>query len=75
MKVNDELRKEMVIMIDKISPNFMKKSLISIELQQIRNKYIYRDVGRADFLKDVKYLKDVVDIINRDIFDIKKKSI
>jgi hypothetical protein len=61
--VPSEKKVQLIGFIDFYSSKFVKKSLIVKELNQMRNKYIYKDICLDEFKKDKKYLKDVKEIL------------
>ena len=61
--VPSEKKVQLIGFIDFYSTKFVKKSLFTKELNQLRNKYIYKDISLDEFNKDKKYLKDVKEIL------------
>ena len=61
--VPSEKKVQLICFIDFYSTKFVKKSLFTKELNQLRNKYIYKDISLDEFNKDKKYLKDVKEIL------------
>jgi hypothetical protein len=61
--VPSEKKVQLIGFIDFYSTKFVKKSLMTRELNQLRNKYIYKDISLDEFKKDKKYLKDIKEIL------------
>ncbi len=62
--VPSEKKVQLIGFIDFYSSKFVKKSLIVKELNQMRNKYIYKDICLDEFKKDKQYLKNVKELLN-----------
>jgi hypothetical protein len=62
--VPSEKKIQLIGFIDFYSSRFVKKSLFTKELNQMRNKYIYKDISLDEFKKDKEYLKNVKELLN-----------
>jgi hypothetical protein len=62
--VPSEKKVQLIGFIDFYSSRFVKKSLMTRELNQLRNKYIYKDISLDEFKKDKEYLKNVKELLN-----------
>jgi len=62
--VSSEKKVQLIGFIDFYSSRFVNKSLIVKELNQMRNKYIYKDICLEEFKKDKEYLKNVKELLN-----------
>lgn len=61
--VTSEKKNQLIQFIDFYSSKFIKKSLVVKELNQMKKRYIYKDICLDEFNKDRKYLKDVKELL------------
>lgn len=59
--VKEKTKQELINFIDDLKDTFFDKLYKSqkIELNNIRNKYIYKDISTIELIEDVKYLKKI----------------
>lgn len=59
--VKEKTKQELINFIDDLKDTFFDKLYKSqkIELNNIRNKYIYKDISESELIKDVLFLKKV----------------
>lgn len=62
MKVDDDIKLEMIFVIDKFLL-LLKGSIYEQELKQLRCKYIYKDICCTELKKDMAYIKDIEDMM------------
>ena len=62
-KTPDHLKISLIFFIEKIYPHFEDSKIYRMELKAMRARYIYKDISKAEFLKDVAYLKNLKDIL------------
>lgn len=57
--VKEKNKQELINFIDDLKDTFFDKLYKSqkIELNNIRNKYIYKDISTIEFIEDAKFLK------------------
>ena len=61
--IDDSKKINIIFLIDKYLPA-LKGSCYSIELKQMRLKYVYKDISQNDYDKDLQYIKDIKDMLN-----------
>ena len=61
MIISDTHKNRTIQLIDNLLDKFNEDSSFRRELRLLKLKYIYKDIGRGEFLIDLKYLKDVKD--------------
>ena len=59
--VKEKNKQELINFIDDLKDTFFEKLYKSqqIQLNNLRNKYIYKDISVSELIEDVKYLKKV----------------
>lgn len=59
--VKEKTKQELINFIDDLKDTFFDKLYKSqkVELNNIRNKYIYKDISESELIKDVLFLKKV----------------
>ena len=62
MRTDDKTKMKVIIFIDKVRPK-LEHTIYNNELLSLRKKYIYKDICREEFRKDITYLKDIKRII------------
>lgn len=60
-RLNDEAKTKVIRMINEIQPKF-KYTIYYRDLNQIRLRYIYKDISMAEFKKDIRTIKLINDI-------------
>lgn len=57
--VNEKNKAEVINFIDNLKDTFFRKLYKSqeIQLNNLRSKYIYKDISTGEFIEDVRYLK------------------
>jgi hypothetical protein len=59
--ISDKNKIQLIHFIDDIKEVFASKisSIDDMKLNNLRKKYIYKDISKVEFIEDVKYLKKV----------------
>ena len=59
--IKEKTKQELINFIDDLKDTFFDKLYKSqkVELNNIRNKYIYKDISESELIKDVLFLKKV----------------
>ena len=74
----NENKVKMIGYIDFLDKHFNYRSIWHRELNQMRNKYIYKDISVDEFNKDRDYLRNVRQIVQdyyiEDVFEVFKKK-
>lgn len=61
--VNNKLKLAMIDAIDKLSEASATDRIVQNKLKKMREKYIYKDIGRFELLEDLKWLKDLKSLV------------
>jgi hypothetical protein len=61
--VKEKNKQELINFIDDLKDTFFEKLYKSqqVQLNNLRNKYVYKDVSVSELIEDVKFLKKVDD--------------
>jgi hypothetical protein len=59
--VKEKNKQELINFIDNLKETFFEKLYKSqqVQLNNLRNKYVYKDISVSELIEDVKYLKKV----------------
>jgi hypothetical protein len=59
--IKEKNKQELINFIDDLKDTFFEKLYKSqqVQLNNLRNKYVYKDISVAELIEDVKYLKKV----------------
>lgn len=59
--IKEKNKQELINFIDDLKDNFFEKLYKSqqVQLNNLRNKYVYKDISVSELIEDVKYLKKV----------------
>jgi len=59
--VKEKNKQELINFIDDLKDTFFEKLYKSqqVQLNNLRNKYVYKDISVSELIEDVKYLKKV----------------
>ena len=59
--VKEKNKQELINFIDNLKDTFFEKLYKSqqVQLNNLRNKYVYKDISVSELIEDVKYLKKV----------------
>jgi hypothetical protein len=61
--VPDDKKVQLINFINLMENKIMRKHFLNKELNSLRNKYIYKDICKSEYIKDVEYLKNVKEIV------------
>jgi len=61
--VNNKLKLAMIDAIDKLAEASATDRIVQNKLKKMREKYIYKDIGRFELLEDLKWLKDLKSLV------------
>ena len=61
--VNNKLKLAMIDAIDKLAEASATDRIVQDKLKKLREKYIYKDIGRFELLEDLKWLKDLKSLV------------
>jgi hypothetical protein len=59
--IQEKNKQELINFIDNLKETFFEKLYKSqqVQLNNLRNKYVYKDISVSELIEDVKYLKKV----------------
>lgn len=57
--MKDEMKIKVIAYIDYLNEKGWNQSAWRIELNDLRNKYVFKDISLEEFKKDVKWLSDL----------------
>lgn len=57
--MNDEMKKKVIVYIDYLNEKGWNQTAWRIELNNLRSKYIFKDISLEEFRKDIKWLSDL----------------
>ena len=59
--IKEKNKQELINFIDDLKDTFFEKLYKSqqVQLNNLRNKYVYKDISVSELIEDVKYLKKV----------------
>lgn len=63
MKVEEKWKLSVIGRIDKFS-KYLEGTQYHRDMSSMRKKYIYKDISPDEFLKDVRYLRNIKNIFN-----------
>lgn len=57
--MKDEMKKKVIVYIDYLIERGWNQSAWRVELNDLRNKYVFKDISLEEFRKDIKWLSDL----------------
>jgi hypothetical protein len=57
--MKDEMKKKVIVYIDYLIERGWNQTAWRIELNNLRNKYVFKDISLEEFRKDIKWLSDL----------------
>lgn len=63
--VPDDRKVKLINFINLMENKIIKKHFLTKELNSLKKKYIYKDICKSEYIKDVEYLKNVKDIVEK----------
>ena len=59
--IKEKTKLELINFIDDLKDTFFEKLYKSqqVQLNNLRNKYVYKDISESELIEDIKYLKKV----------------
>jgi hypothetical protein len=69
--VEDKVKVKVISFIDYMDDKISKRTMFHRELNNMRRRYIYKDISKHELESDIKYLKEVKEIIE----DLEKNKI
>lgn len=57
--MKDEMKKKVIVYIDYLNEKGWNETAWRIELNNLRSKYIFKDISPVEFRKDIKWLSDL----------------
>jgi hypothetical protein len=57
--MNDEMKKKVIVYIDYLLEKGWNETAFRIDLNNLRSKYIFKDISLNEFKKDINWLGDL----------------
>jgi hypothetical protein len=57
--MKDEMKKKVIVYIDYLNERGWNQTAWRIELNNLRSKYVFKDISLEEFRKDIKWLSDL----------------